>query len=67
LLAAISAFFASIFWRYSSAGMFGPNPPMALTSVETALRAARAGAATGRAATEETKEREDIVRARVVE
>jgi hypothetical protein len=35
--------------------------------VETALRAARAGAATGRAATEEAKEREDIVRARVVE
>ena len=53
---AMSFFFASIFWRYSSAGMLGPKPPMALTLVETTLRPAT-GATMGRTATEATKDR----------
>ena len=60
---AMSFFFASIFWRYSSAGMLGPKPPMALTLVETTLRPAT-GATMGRTATEATKDRAAMLEAR---
>ena len=59
----MSFFLASIFFLYSSAGMLGPNPPMARVSLFTredarVLSPTRAG----RAATAAEKERADMVR-----